>query len=112
VLAANPAPEIFFWSAGGLSGVLDNAPTYLNFLSGLFGVTGAKNISELLKQNYQHILAISIGAVFFGAATYIGNGPDFMVNAVADHKKIPIPTFLGFIFKYTLPFLLPMLIIV
>jgi len=112
VLGANPAPGMFFWSAGGLSSVLDNAPTYLGFLSALFGVTGAKNISELLAQNSSHILAISIGAVFFGAATYIGNGPNFMVKAIADHEKIPIPTFLGFIFKYTLPFLLPMLIIV
>jgi Na+/H+ antiporter NhaD/arsenite permease-like protein len=112
VLGANPAPGIFFWSAGGLSSVLDNAPTYLGFLSALFGVTGAKNISELLAQNSSQILAISIGAVFFGAATYIGNGPNFMVKAIADHEKIPIPTFLGFIFKYTLPFLLPMLIIV
>ena len=112
VLGQNPAPGIFFWSAGGLSSVLDNAPTYLGFLSALFGVTGAKNISELLMQNSSHILAISIGAVFFGAATYIGNGPNFMVKAIADHKKIPMPTFLGFIFKYTLPFLLPMLIAV
>jgi len=112
VLGQNPAPGIFFWSAGGLSSVLDNAPTYLGFLSALFGVTGSKNISELLAQNSPHILAIGIGAVFFGAATYIGNGPNFMVKAIADHKKIPMPTFLGFIFKYTLPFLLPMLIAV
>jgi len=112
VLGQNPAPGIFFWSAGGLSSVLDNAPTYLGFLSALFGVTGAKNISELLVQNSPHILAISIGAVFFGAATYIGNGPNFMVKAIADRRKIPMPTFLGFIFKYTLPFLLPMLIAV
>jgi Na+/H+ antiporter NhaD/arsenite permease-like protein len=112
VLGQNPSPGIFFWSAGGLSSVLDNAPTYLGFLSALFGVTGAKNISELLALNSPHILAISIGAVFFGAATYIGNGPNFMVKAIADRRKIPMPTFLGFIFKYTLPILLPMLIAV
>jgi Na+/H+ antiporter NhaD/arsenite permease-like protein len=63
-------------------------------------------------QNAHHILAISVGAVFFGAATYIGNGPNFMVKAIADHKKIRMPTFLGFVFKYTLPFLLPMLILI
>jgi Na+/H+ antiporter NhaD/arsenite permease-like protein len=112
VLGPNPAPGVFFWSAGGLSSVLDNAPTYLGFLSALFGVTGAKDISELLTHNSPRILAISIGAVFFGAATYIGNGPNFMVKAIADHKKIPMPTFLGFIFKYSFPFLLPMLIVV
>ena len=55
-------------------------------------------------------LAISIGAVFFGAATYIGNGPNFMVKAIADQEKIPMPGFLGFVFKFTLPFLLPMVI--
>jgi Na+/H+ antiporter NhaD/arsenite permease-like protein len=112
LLGANPAPGIFFWSAGGLSSVLDNAPTYLGFLSALSGMTGAKDLSGLLAQNSPHLLAISFGAVFFGAATYIGNGPNFMVKAIADHKKIPMPTFLGFVFKFTLPFLLPMLIIV
>jgi len=84
----------------------------LVFLSALFGVTGTENIRELLAQNPPHLLAISFGTVFFGAATYIGNGPNFMVKAIADHKKIHTPTFLGFIFKFTLPFLLPMLVIV
>ena len=55
------------------------------------------------------MLAISVGAVFFGAATYIGNGPNFMVKAIADQEKIPTPAFLGFVFKFTLPFLLPVL---
>ncbi|HEY1661751.1 MAG TPA: sodium:proton antiporter [Verrucomicrobiae bacterium] len=112
LLGANPAPGIFFWSAGGLSSVLDNAPTYLGFLNALFGVTGTENISEQLTQNAPRVLAISVGAVFFGAATYIGNGPNFMVKAIADHRKIHTPTFFGFIFKFTLPFLLPMLIAV
>jgi Na+/H+ antiporter NhaD/arsenite permease-like protein len=51
-----------------------------------------------------------VGAVFFGAATYIGNGPNFMVKAVADQQKIRMPTFMGFVLKFTLPFLLPMLL--
>jgi Na+/H+ antiporter NhaD/arsenite permease-like protein len=59
-----------------------------------------------------YILAVSVGAVFFGANTYIGNGPNFMVKAIADHQKVHTPTFLGYIFKYTLPFMLPMLLIV
>jgi Na+/H+ antiporter NhaD/arsenite permease-like protein len=112
ILGANPSPGIFYWSAGGLSAVLDNAPTYLGFLSALFGVTGAEKISELLGQNSLHILAISIGAVFFGAATYIGNGPNFMVKAIADQQKICTPTFFGFIFKYALTFLIPVTICV
>ncbi len=58
------------------------------------------------------ILAISVGAVFFGANTYIGNGPNFMVKSIADQQKVHTPTFLGFVFRYTLPFMLPMLILV
>jgi Na+/H+ antiporter NhaD/arsenite permease-like protein len=57
-------------------------------------------------------LAISIGAVFFGAATYIGNGPNFMVKAVADQNHVRTAGFLGFLFKYTLPILLPVLLII
>ncbi len=112
LLGANPSPGIFFWGTGGLSAVLDNAPTYLGFLSALSGATGTKEIAELLGQNAGalNVLAISVGAVFFGAATYIGNGPNFMVKAIADQEKIPMPGFLGFVFKFTLPFLLPVLI--
>lgn len=59
-----------------------------------------------------HILAISIGAVFFGAGTYIGNGPNFMVKSIVDQQKIHTPGFLGYIFRYALPCLVPMLLIV
>ena len=110
LLGASPSPGIFFWGTGRLSTVLDNAPTYLGFLSALHGVTGAREIPELLVQNALSVLAISVGAVFFGAATYIGNGPNFMVKAIADREKIPMPGFLGFVFKFTLLFLLPALI--
>jgi Na+/H+ antiporter NhaD/arsenite permease-like protein len=109
-LGQNPAPGIFFWGAGGLSSVLDNAPTYFGFLDALFGSTGARSIGELLNQHALSLLAISVGAVFFGAATYIGNGPNFMIKAVADQQKIRMPTFPGFVLKFTLPFLLPMLL--
>jgi Na+/H+ antiporter NhaD/arsenite permease-like protein len=109
-LGQNPAPGVFFWGAGALSGVLDNAPTYLGSLNALFGATGAKDAGELLNQHALNLLAISVGAVFFGAATYIGNGPNFMVKAVADQQKIRMPTFPGFVLKFTLPFLLPMLL--
>ena len=60
----------------------------------------------------QLLLAISVGAVFFGANTYIGNGPNFMVKAIADQQKVRTPTFLGYVFKYTLPYMFPMLLIV
>ena len=58
------------------------------------------------------LLALSVGAVFFGANTYIGNGPNFMVKSIADQQKVHTPTFLGFIFRYTLPYLLPVLLLV
>ena len=106
--ADQPAPGIFFWGTGILSGMLDNAPTYLGCLNALSGATGARSIGELLNQHALSLLAISVGAVFFGAATYIGNGPNFMVKAVADQQKIRLPTFSGFVLKFTLPFLLPM----
>ncbi len=112
LLGDQPSPGIFFWGTGLLSSALDNAPTYLGFLNALFGVTGAKDITELLHQNPAGLLAISVGAVFFGAATYIGNGPNFMVKAIADQQQIRVPAFLEFIFKFTLPFLLPALLAV
>jgi Na+/H+ antiporter NhaD/arsenite permease-like protein len=112
LLGDRPSPGIFFWGTGVLSSALDNAPTYLGFLNALFGVTGAKEITELLHQNPASLLAISVGAVFFGAATYIGNGPNFMVKAIADQRKIRVPTFLEFVIKFTLPFLLPALLVV
>ena len=112
LLGDHPPPGIFFWGTGILSSTLDNAPTYLGFLDALFGVTGAGSTGELLTQHALNLLAISVGAVFFGAATYIGNGPNFMVKAVADQQKIRTPTFPGFVLKFTVPFLLPMLLAV
>jgi Na+/H+ antiporter NhaD/arsenite permease-like protein len=112
LLGDHPAPGIFFWGTGILSSALDNAPTYLGFLDALFGATGVRSTGELVNQHALGLLAISVGAVFFGAATYIGNGPNFMVKAVADQQKIHMPTFPGFILKFTLPFLLPMLLAV
>jgi len=95
-----------------LSTVLDNAPTYLGFLSAWSGASGSPAMADLLRQPSLVLVAISVGAVFFGAATYIGNGPNFMVKAIADHEKIRTPTFPEFIAKFTLPFLLPMLLAV
>ena len=112
VLGQDPAPWVFFWSAGGLSAVLDNAPTYLGFLSALSGLTGAHDTGDLLASSALNLTAISVGSVFFGAMTYIGNNPNFMIKAIAGQEKIRVPGFLGFIFKYALPFLVPALILI
>jgi len=105
-------PATFYFGSGILSSVLDNAPTYLSFLSALLGTTGIHDAATLSTACPTGLLAVSIGSVFFGANTYIGNGPNFMVKAIADHQKVHTPTFLGYIVKYTLPFMLPMLIVV
>jgi Na+/H+ antiporter NhaD/arsenite permease-like protein len=117
-LAANAAranlnsPAFFFFGSGTLSSVLDNAPTYLSFLSALFGATDTRDIQVLLHHHPVSILAVSAGSVFFGANTYIGNGPNFMVKAIADHQHVHTPGFLGYITRYTVPFMVPMLIAV
>jgi Na+/H+ antiporter NhaD/arsenite permease-like protein len=162
-----PGPSLFFWGSGALSSVLDNAPTYLSFLSAEYGAfispdttaalvthvkahgadltTLAGPLADQLRQaigvlqryhpgelvsgnlTAEHarmalvlsdalyikcLKAISIGSVFFGANTYIGNGPNFMVKAIADHQKAHTPTFLGYIVRFTVPVMLPMLLIV
>jgi Na+/H+ antiporter NhaD/arsenite permease-like protein len=117
-LAANagrlgaPNSGVFYFGSGALSSVLDNAPTYLSFLSALMGTCGDHNVAALLEHYPNIILAISTGAVFFGANTYIGNGPNFMVKAIADHQKVHTPSFIAYIVRFTLPFMLPMLVVV
>ncbi|MBI4432587.1 MAG: sodium:proton antiporter [Candidatus Omnitrophica bacterium] len=104
-------PGQFYWGCGILSSVLDNAPTYLNFLSaalGLFGSgDGSHSVSALLANHPIYVRAISVAAVFFGAMTYIGNGPNFLVKSIADHSKVKTPSFFGYVLCYSLPVLLP-----
>jgi Na+/H+ antiporter NhaD/arsenite permease-like protein len=107
-------PGHFFWGSGVLSSVLDNAPTYLNFLSvarGLFGAGASGSdhagMAMLLQDHANYIRAISVGSVFFGAVTYIGNGPNFLVKSIAEQAKVKTPSFFGYFFKYSVPFLMP-----
>lgn len=164
---ATPSPALFYGGSGLLSSVLDNAPTYLSFLSASFGlfvdadivqqvtalvqhhgadlaaVTGAHaeqiqgTFGALVKYHPElvaagqvsteqvemafllgnpqyniYIVAISIGAVFFGANTYIGNGPNFMVKAIADHQRVHTPGFMGYVLRFTVPYMLPVLVLV
>jgi len=158
-----PGVSLFYWGCGTLSSILDNAPTYLAFLSAALGTfvdaetvaqiqhlvqNGGMDLaaaSEPVRRAYEvlrqqqgaalsansiyveqirmayllanaelnsYVVAVSVAAVFFGANTYIGNGPNFMVKSIADQQKVHTPGFLGFVFKYTLPCMLPMLIVV
>lgn len=150
----------FYWGTGALSGVLDNAPAYLNFLSASIGLFVDQNIvtqirhlvvthgadmavmnsthageirntfaaltkfhpdlvaagnvplsviqvSYLIANHDVYLKAISVGAVFFGACTYIGNGPNFMVKSIAEQAGVAMPSFFGYIGRYTVPVLLP-----
>jgi Na+/H+ antiporter NhaD/arsenite permease-like protein len=105
------SPQQFYYYTGLLSSFLDNTPTAVTFHSlalGLGETTGAMVAGipeELLR-------AISIGAVFFGSMTYIGNGPNFMVKAVAEENNIKMPHFFSYMYKFSLIVLLPIFIIV
>lgn len=107
----------FYFAAGFLSAFLDNAPTFLTFLSAEMGLhhLDIDNRADVLFDvaTYpREILAISLGAVFFGAMTYIGNGPNLMVKSIADHARVNTPDFFGYIFRYALPILLPVLVLI
>jgi len=102
----------FYWLTGSLSSVLDNAPTYLTFLALAMGrehlsVNAPEDVRLFLSPRGNELLAISLGAVLFGAMTYIGNGPNFMVKAIAEQSKVRTPSFFDYLFRYALPVLLP-----
>ncbi len=109
------SPTAFYFGTGSLSGVLDNAPTYLNFLQVSFGPTEINSESVhayLAVPLYRHeLIAISLGAVFFGAMTYIGNGPNFMVRAIAESSGLKMPSFFGYMLRSVF-ILLPVLVAV
>src|SRR5262245_46917296 len=109
------APWHFFWMSGLLSGLLDNAPTYMTFTamaSGLVGGSG-ESLTSLLQSDFGERLlaAISCGAVFMGATTYIGNGPNFMVKSIAERQGIRMPSFGGYML-YSGFILLPLFVLV
>ncbi len=106
-------PWHFFWSTGTLSGFLDNAPTYVVF----FKLSQSIPEGEMLAVNNGSVpvlllIAVSLGAVFMGAMTYIGNGPNFMVKAIAEQEGIEMPSFFGFMFKYSIPVLIPIFVLI
>ena len=110
---------MFYFGTGTLSGILDNAPTYLNFLAAAMGQYGLDvNVAADVRQFAEgvdlngvlssiELQAISVAAVFFGAMSYIGNAPNFMVKAIAEANGVETPSFMAYIVKYSLPILLP-----
>ncbi|MEP0821685.1 MAG: sodium:proton antiporter [Ignavibacterium sp.] len=128
-------PAQYYWGTGILSSFLDNAPTYLNFLTASFGLHGASvdNIQHMhamlgissaeslglavplmegaqaiTAESWKYVQAVSVSAVFFGACTYIGNGPNFMVKSIAEQARVDCPSFFGYVAKYTIPILIPL----
>lgn len=106
--------SMFYWGTGSLSGILDNAPTYVSFLTAAMGKFGldvnlAADVTAfaLNPESWHFLQAISVAAVFFGAMTYIGNGPNFMVKAIAEADGVDCPSFGGYVARYSLPVLLP-----
>ncbi|NBW96039.1 MAG: sodium:proton antiporter [Planctomycetia bacterium] len=98
------SPPAFFWATGALSSVLDNAPTYLVFFktAQALPATGA----TMAGVDTGRLAAVSLGAVFLGAMTYIGNGPNFMVKAIAEQSGVRMPSFFGYML-YSFGVLLP-----
>ncbi|MBQ7855974.1 MAG: sodium:proton antiporter [Alistipes sp.] len=100
-------PAQFFYSAGALSSFLDNAPTAVAFHTVASGLPAAAGVPIVAGISEALLKAISLGAVFFGAMTYIGNGPNFMVKAIAESEGVKMPSFFGYMFRFSLPVLLP-----
>lgn len=129
----------FYWGSGMLSSVLDNAPTYLNFLTAAFGLQHMSlenplhvqallhpdvinqytaqqlidlGLHKLDPKAWEYVVAVSLGSVFFGANTYIGNGPNFIVKSIAESSGVKCPSFFGYVVKYSLPILIPLFALV
>ena len=117
LIRAVKSPAQFFWATGALSSFLDNAPTYLTFLTTALGrlypgMPEREAIHRLIAEHDHFLMAISTGAVFMGANTYLGNAPNFMVKSIAEESGVEMPSFFGYILRYVVPFLLPVYVVV
>jgi Na+/H+ antiporter NhaD/arsenite permease-like protein len=107
----------FYWATGLLSGVLDNAPTYLAFFAAALGlhdydIEKQEQIARFIGEGGRHLAAISLGATCFGAVTYIGNAPNLLVKMIAEQARVPTPSFIAYIWKFALPILIPVFVLV
>jgi len=122
LIALIKEPLHYYWISGALSSFLDNAPTYLTFFNLALGQLGlteemipaalAANTATANPVFISFLKAISVGAVFMGANTYIGNAPNFMVHSIAKEFGVKMPSFFGYMFKYSIPILIPLFIVV
>ena len=115
-------PAHYFWASGSLSSFLDNAPTYLTFFNMALGKLGltepqvpaalAAGAATANSTFISYLQAISAGAVFMGANSYIGNAPNFMVKSIAEEAGVKMPSFFGYMFRYSIPILIPVFILI
>jgi Na+/H+ antiporter NhaD/arsenite permease-like protein len=122
LITAVETPAHYFWASGILSSFLDNAPTYLTFFNMALGKLGlaeaavpaalAAGTAAANPVFTGYLQAISAGAVFMGANTYIGNAPNFMVKSIAEEAGVNMPSFFGYMFKYSIPILIPIFILI
>jgi Na+/H+ antiporter NhaD/arsenite permease-like protein len=101
-------PSHFFWASGSLSSVLDNAPTYAVFFATARSLGGSGTVAGV---QAPLLAAVSLGSVFMGAMTYIGNGPNFMVKSIAEKSGVAMPSFFGYV-AYSALILLPLFALV
>ena len=116
VIEATKTPPYYFWITGGLSSFLDNAPTYLTFFNTALGqhfpgIPEAQAVPRLISEKEVFLTAISAGAVFMGAMTYIGNAPNFMVRSIAEESGIKMPSFFGYM-AWSVAILVPLYVLV
>jgi Na+/H+ antiporter NhaD/arsenite permease-like protein len=105
-------PWQFYYGSGFLSAFLDNSPTAVAFHTVAMGLPHAAETPLVAGVPETLLRAIALGSVFFGAMTYIGNGPNFMVKAIAEQNGIKMPNFMGYILRFSLIALLPIYILV
>ena len=101
----SPNPAMYFWATGVLSSFLDNAPTYLVFFN-----TAGGDVLQLTTEMATTLAAISAGAVFMGANTYIGNAPNMMVKAIAEDRGVRMPSFFGYML-WSVGILIPLFVV-
>ncbi len=116
LIRAVDTPAHYFWATGILSSFLDNAPTYLTFFNGALGrfypgLPEAQAVAGLITEKVPYLAAISCGAVFMGANSYIGNAPNFMVKAIAEESGVQMPSFFGYMFKFSIPILVVLFVV-
>ncbi len=106
-----------FWYTGILTSFLDNAPTFLNFLTGAMSVQNLSvdnpvMVMEFAEKHSLYLRAISIASVFFGAITYVGNAPNFMIKSIAEHEGLKMAGFFEYMYKYSLVILIPVFVLI